>query len=502
MNQYAPEAVIVDNDSNLSQWFAQFRPHVVGLDKTFMGPYGEKKIVYADWIASGRLYGPIEEKLVYDFGPFVANTHTETSTTGKTMTYAYHRAQQIIKAHVNASKDDVLISAYSGMTGVINKFQRILNLRLPENFRDVVNIPEADKPVVFITHMEHHSNQTSWLETIADVEIIQPDANGDVDLNNLLALLEKYEHRRRKIASVTAASNVTGVKAPYHEIAKIMHEHDGLCFVDFACAAPYVTIDMHPAHDPEAYLDAVFFSPHKFLGGPGATGILIFNKHLYNNRVPDNPGGGTVNWTNPWGEHSYIADIEVREDGGTPPFLQTIKAALAIQLKEQMGMDKIAKREHYILKKAWDYMSQIPNLHIVDTKHPERLSVLSFYIEECHFNLAVRLLNDHFGVQVRGGCLCAGTYGHYLFEIDPVASKSMFDRVDHGDLTAKPGYVRLSLHPVMSEDELQFILESIRYVAENFRTLAQDYTYNRKTNEYQHNTFGDPELAIVERWFS
>jgi len=246
------------------------------------------------------------------------------------------------------------------MTGAVNKLQRLLNLKVPECFRAQFTCSEDERPIVFVTHMEHHSNQTSWLETLADVEIINPTADGLVDLQSLQSLLEKYASRKTKIAAITSCSNVTGIITPYHEIARMMHAHGGLCFVDFACSAPYVDINMHPQDDPAARLDAIYFSPHKFLGGPGTSGILIFSSTMYSNRVPDHPGGGTVAWTNPWKGHQYLADIEAREDGGTPPFVQAIRTALAIRLKEKMGTEKILAREHELLEKPLPPLIRFP----------------------------------------------------------------------------------------------------------------------------------------------
>ena len=305
----------------MESFFKRYREGIIGIDRKLVSPDGDPKpLLYADWTASGRLYGPIEDRLREEVMPLVANTHTETSTTGMAMTHAYHSAQKLIKDHVNAGPSDLILTSGSGMTGLINKFQRILGLKVNPDFQ--TEIPEEDRPVVFITHMEHHSNQTSWLETISEVVIIPPDQSGLIDLQSLEKLLKKYKDKKVKIASVTACSNVTGIRTPFHKIAQLMHQAGGKCFVDFACAAPYVEIDMHPDL-PDGDLDAVFFSPHKFLGGPGSSGVLVFNHSLYNRSTPDNPGGGTVAWTNPWGEHKYIDDIELREDGGTPAFLQT-----------------------------------------------------------------------------------------------------------------------------------------------------------------------------------
>lgn len=485
--------------TSLEKYFEQFRNNIIGIDQEFDSPFGKKKIIYADWTASGRLYRPIEEKLMNDFGSFVANTHTETTVSGTAMTLAYHKAREIIKKHVNASEDDVFIAAGTGMTGVINKFQRILGLKVPENLQKYTDIPQEKKPVVFISHMEHHSNQTSWLETIAKVVVIPPCERGLICLDSFAKLLEEYKDYTLKIVSVTACSNVTGIQTPYHQMAKMIHKYNGVCFVDFACSAPYVKIDMHP--DEESYLDAVFFSPHKFLGGPGTSGVLVFNKKLYKNMVPDHPGGGTVSWTNPWGEHKYLDNIEDREDGGTPGFLQVIKTALAIQLKDQMGVDKMLEREHEILEYIFKELNSIPNLTILAGQHENRLGVISFYIDDLHYNLGVKLLNDRYGIQTRGGCSCAGTYGHYLLHVDEETSHYLTDKISQGILSEKPGWIRMSIHPTTTNQEVEYIVQSIKEIAENHKEWSKDYTYNNKTNEFTHAKATSFEKDLVKKWF-
>lgn len=485
--------------TELEKYFSHFRNNIVGIDQSFSSLDEFHKIIYADWVASGRLYKPIEEKMMNDFGPFVGNTHTETTVTGTLMTKAYHKAHEIIKDHVKANEKDVIITAGTGMTGVVNKFQRLLGLSVPEQIKPFVNFNKNEKPVVFITHMEHHSNHTSWLETLADVVVIEPNRDGLVDLNHLEQLLKLYETRNIKIGSFTACSNVTGIQTDYHKMAKLMHEHNGLCFVDFAASAPYVDIDMHPS-DPMESLDAVFFSPHKFLGGPGTCGVIVFNSDLYNRQIPDQPGGGTVDWTNPWGQHKYINDIEAREDGGTPGFLQAIKAALCIELKEQMGTENIIKREEELLEIAIPGLRDIPGVHLLADNVEERLGILSFYVEDCHFNLIVKLLNDKFGIQTRGGCSCAGTYGHYLLHVDPNRSKRITDKINEGDLSEKPGWIRLSLHQTMLTEELHYILASLRKVIENKEKWNEFYTYSNKTNEFElKNSTSDSDF--INNWF-
>lgn len=485
----------------LTQHFAPYRQGVIGHDLKFRTPYGEMPLVYADWTASGRLYAPIERIMAREIAPFVGNTHTETSITGSAMTLAYHRAKEVIKRHCGAQERDVLISSNSGMTGVVNKFQRILGLKLHERFRRRVNLAPEERPVVFCSHMEHHSNQTSWLETIAETVVIQPNEQGLMDLNHLAELLDRYKDRTTKIAAITSCSNVTGIKTPYYEVAEMMHLAGGLCFVDFACSAPYIEIDMRPS-DPLRHLDAIYFSPHKFLGGPGASGVLLFDPKLYKNRIPDNPGGGTVDWTNPWGEHKYLESIEAREDGGTPAFLQTMRTALCIQLKEQMGVNNILQREREILDRLWPRLRAIPDLRILADQHPERLGVISFFIAGLHYNLGVRLLNDRFGVQVRGGCSCAGTYGHYLLNVDQDFSHAITDKINHGDLSAKPGWIRMSIHPVMTDAEVDYLLDAIEAVANHHQAWAVDYEYNPRTNEFVHLSEAGPEEQLVRDWFS
>lgn len=476
----------------------KIRNNIIGHHTKIQTPFGEKPLIYADWIAGGRLYRPIEERILNEIGPMVANTHSESSQTGQFITLAYEESRRLIKQHVGAGNDDVLIFHGSGMTGVVNKLQRILGLRLPENISLDWN---ADRrPVIFITHMEHHSNHTSWLECEADVVVIPPDEKLLVNPDSLEELLDKYASRPLKIGAFTAGSNVTGIQPDYYQLAEIMHRHDGLCFVDFAAAAPYVEINMHPA-DPMQKLDAIYFSPHKFLGGPGSAGVLVFDKSLYTNKIPDITGGGTVTWTNPWGEHAYIEDIEAREDGGTPGFLQGIKAALAIKLKEEFGVPYIKSRENELLRRSFEVLRQLDNVHTLAPDETERLGVISFYIDGLHYNLGVRLLNDLFGIQVRGGCSCAGTYGHYLLHVDQETSKKITSRIDQGILDDKPGWIRLSLHYTMTDEELEYTLDAISHIASEFSHYEPLYGYNLHKIEFFHENHREEHISPLFRGF-
>lgn len=485
---------------DLEKYFEPFRNQIIGNGSFFESPYGRQELRYFDWVASGRLYRPVEDKISEVFGPFVANTHSESSETGKRMTQCYKYAHDFIKKHVNASPNDVIITAGSGMTAVINKLQRILSLRTGNKRVKRECIKSNERPVVFITHMEHHSNHTSWYETLADVVMIPPGDSLQIDTDALRRILKEYDDRKYKIGAFTACSNVTGIITPYHEMAAIMHEHQGLCFVDFAASAPYVEINMHP-DDPMKKLDAVYFSPHKFLGGPGSSGVLIFDRSLYQSEIPDDPGGGTVDWTNPWGEYKYVDDIESREDGGTPGFLQAIRAALSIELKEQMGVANIMKREEQLVEVVMKGLRAIPGIRILAGNALHRLGIISFYHTDIHFNLIVKLLSDRFGIQVRGGCACAGTYGHYLLEVSYDRSHQIIEKINHGDLSEKPGWVRVSLHPVMKDEDVIYFLDALKEISENISEWKKDYIYDPKKNDFIHHSAYALENDWIKAWF-
>ena len=486
--------------TELEKHFAPFAKKIIGLNKTFDTPYGKKQIIYTDWIASGRLYSDIEKKITNDFGPYVANTHTETSETGTIITKSYHYAKKIIKKHVNANNDDILINAGRGMTGAVNKLIRILGFKYDGKYFEKKHLLPEDIPLVIVSHMEHHSNHTSWLTTIADVIIVKPDKENNFSFDNLKKILTENKNRKYKIVSVSAASNITGIKTDYKKIASIAHKNNAFCFVDFAASAPYVDIDMHPKNDKLSYLDAIFFSPHKFLGGPGSAGVLIFNKKLYNNKIPDHTGGGIVKWTNAWNEYAFVDEIEEREDAGTPAFLQTIRTALVIKLKQKMNCKKIEERENEINKIIFDKLLKIKNIVVLAKNNRNRLSVFSFYHKKIHYNLFVKLLSDVFGIQVRGGCACAGTYGHFLLNIKKTESHKITNEINSGNLSHKPGFVRLSLHPTTTNNQIDYIINAIKTIDKDFEKYQQDYIYNKTTNEFYHKNFKSND--IYKKWFA
>ncbi|MBI9108966.1 MAG: aminotransferase class V-fold PLP-dependent enzyme [Spirochaetales bacterium] len=476
---------------NLSEHFKPFRENTIGFDKKMSLVSGEEaQVVYADWVASGRLYQPIEDFMTKIIGPLVANTHTETTLTGTSMTRAYHEARNIIKKHVNAGDKDSLFFAGFGMTSAVNKLQRILALRLPDSCLDTCH--EEERPLVIVTHMEHHSNQITWEECRCDVEILpRIEKSGLPDLAALEALLAKNKTRPQLIGAFSSCSNVTGIITPYHQMSKMIHRAGGLCFIDFAASAPYVDMDMHPS-DPEEVLDGIYFSPHKFLGGPGASGILIMSNKLYKKAIPDQPGGGTVKWTTPFGSHRYFDEIELREDGGTPGFLQAIRAALAIKLKDAMGTINIKNREEELKEILMSELRKEPRVFLLEPQALERLGIISIYAPEEHYNLIVKLLNDRYGIQTRGGCSCAGTYGHLLFSIDQSMSLKITEMIDNGDLTEKPGWVRISLHPTMTDEEVRFTGQAVVEVIQNYKEWKEDYLFHTCSGEFTLKA-GEPD---------
>jgi selenocysteine lyase/cysteine desulfurase len=281
----------------------------------------------------------------------------------------------------------------------------------------------------------------------------------------------------------------------------MIHKYDGLCFVDFASSAPYINIDMHPEEQGK-YLDAIYFSSHKFLGGPGTPGVLIFNKKMYKNAIPDHPGGGTVVYSNPWKFHEYVTNIEQREDGGTPPFLQGIKAAMCIRLKEEMGTENILQREEEMLQLIFERFSKIQHVEILEGHIKKRLGVIAFIVQGAHHNLIVKILNDRFGIQTRGGCSCAGTYGHILLHVGKTRSYEILHSIRSGDLLCKPGWIRLSVHPTMTNAEINFIMDAIELTASHFHEWKKDYTYDAECNEYSFKGIETNEQTKIEDWFN
>jgi len=497
----------------------EVRNAIIGQNFIFQTPYGMRLLTYADYTASGRSLKFIEQFLIKIQREY-ANTHTEDDVTGRHMTEILHQAEAIIKKAFNAEKNCRIIATGTGATGAISKFQEIIGIRLPPATRNLVrsildnsseeNVIDQNlrkkleleidrlKPVVFIGPYEHHSNDLMWREAIAEVVTIQLTPDGYIDLRDLENQVSDAKYKKRlKIGSFSAASNVTGLKSPVYEIARIMHKYDSLVCFDFAASAPYVKINMN--NDSDTFFDAIFISPHKFVGGPGSSGILVFNERVYNLKLsPTSAGGGTVDFVSSTAV-DYSKDIETREKSGTPGVLQTIKAALVIDLKDAIGIDNIESKELEYTTRALERLSKHSKIKILGPIDPEnRISIVSFMIKQrdkyLHPKLVTKLLNDLFGIQSRAGCMCAGPYGHSLLNIDEKQSQK-FRKINlQGKLGIRPGWCRVNFHYLFSEIEFKFICQAIEFIADYGYLFLRKYSFNINSGVWTHLNFKDTLL--------
>jgi selenocysteine lyase/cysteine desulfurase len=492
------------------------RKQIIGRDLIFETPFGFRNLFYADYTASGRGLRFIEEKMM-NIQRSYANTHTEDDYSGKYLTQLLHQAEARIKEMVNAGEEGKVFPVGSGSTGALKKLQEIIGVYLPpltrerlykscagfgEGSQNVRRKIEKSKPVVFIGPYEHHTNELMWREALAEVVVVRLSSRGTLDLDDLERKISDpcYEDRI-KFGSFSAGSNISGIRTPVYKVARICHRHKAAVFFDFAAVAPYAQIDMNK--DKESFFDAIFFSPHKFLGGPGSSGVLVIREHLYRKDLPPTTaGGGTVVYVG-FEHQDYAEDIETREMAGTPPILQTIKAALAMEVKEKIGVRRIEKIERDHLAFFLSRLKKIRHIRLVGRyDSPELTPIVSFNVTQgnriLHPKFVTKLLNDLFGIQSRAGCSCAGPYGHILLGIDQKTSDRFRELIVRGWQGIKPGWVRINIHYTFTRSDIDFLIRAIAFVAKYGPLFLRRYAFDIRTGEWTHIGFEpkEPEFRL------
>lgn len=487
------------------------RESVIGDDQVLAGPFGDRPVIYADYTASGRSLSFVEDFIREAVLPLYANTHTESSGTGLQTTRFREDARDVIRRALGATDEHAVIFCGSGSTGAIDRLIGILNLRIPNDLDDrygfAAQIPESERPVVFIGPYEHHSNELPWRESIADVVEIGENLDGQVNLRQLQEELERYQDRSLKIGSFSAASNVTGIITDAEAVASLLHQHGALSFWDCAAAAPYIAIDMRSPARGDSYKDAVFLSPHKLIGGPGTPGVLAVRKDLMTNRVPAVPGGGTVSFVSS-DVQRYLDHREHREEGGTPAIIESIRAGLVFKLRDSVGLDTIRRREEDFIGRAISSWQENSNIEILGNPEAERLSIVSFVVRYdgggyVHYNFVVALLNDLFGIQSRGGCSCAAPYGHRLLGIDPDQSRELDREIARGCEGIKPGWIRVNFNYFISEEVFSYVLQAVHLVAAHGWKLMPLYRFDPDSGLWRHRDgLVEPPLSLDDVEFS
>ncbi len=479
--------------------YQKIRQHLIGENQTMNTPFGMKPIVYADYTASGRSLAFIEDFIRSKVLPYYANTHTESSFTGRQTSALREQSRQIIRQAIGANEDHNIIFCGSGATAAIDKIIGLLGLRSTNTSDQAeTSVFDEQRPVIFIGAYEHHSNELPWRETIAKVIAIPLLDNGSLDLGYLKTQLQAHEHSPLKIGSFSAASNVTGMKTDIKTVAKLLHRYGALALADYAAAAPYMAIDMQGDEGEDNGLDGVFISPHKFVGGPGTCGVLAVHKRLNKNSIPVVQGGGTVSYVTSE-RHTYLQNVERREEAGTPGIVESIRTGLVFKVQQDIGIENIEHQEAQYSQRALKHWSENPNIHVLGNTSAERLAITSLQIfhqeKELHYGFVVALLNDLFGIQARGGCSCAGPYGHILLKLSDSRTEQIEQRVVNGATIFRPGWVRMNFNYFISESQFQYLLDAIDLIAESGWKLVPYYQYDAHLGVWLFQ--GDrPELPV------
>ena len=489
----------------IDSWDAA-RRDIIGGNASVNTPFGRRRLTYADYTASGRAVGSVEDRIRGALALY-GNTHTEDDATGTVTSERLRAAVDAIRRHVRAGSDHRVICVGAGATGAVHLLQQILGVYVPPAGRDAFSRLAGEalgsagferfaaemnrcRPVVFVGPYEHHSNEVSWRECFAEVVEVELSGDGRLDLRDLAAKLGQDRYRgRRLIGAFSAASNVTGVETPAHEVAGILHDHGALACFDYAASAPYEAIDVD--RDGRTFFDAIYFSPHKFVGGPGAAGILVIHRRLYRADLPPTMGaGGTVDFVNFDGQE-YSPDIETRETPGTPAILQTFRAALAVELKDRLDPARIGSRERELVARVEAALDAHPSIELMGGPRLARgLPIFSLNVRVgdswLHPRFVTTLLNDLFGIQTRAGCSCAAPYGHRLLHIDSRTSDRLHQSIRSGNVGLKPGWTRVTFHFLHTDREVGFITEAIRFVADRGVQFLPAYRFDVHTGAWQH----------------
>ncbi|KAL6219828.1 hypothetical protein ACLB2K_007587 [Fragaria x ananassa] len=487
------------------------RSQVIGASAEFDSPFGKRRLTYADHTASGRSLHYVENFIINSVLPFYGNTHTCESYVGRRTTKMVYEASKYIKKCLGGGEDDALMFCGQGTTSAIKRLQEVMGIAVPSILRERVikTLGSQERWVVFVGPYEHHSNLLSWRQSLAEVVEIGLNDEGLLDMEVLTLQLESFKHANRPIlGSFSACSNVTGVHSDTRAIARLLHQYGGFVCFDYAASGPYVEIDLKPG-EIDGY-DGVFLSPHKFVGGPGSPGILLMSKALYQLRSspPSTCGGGIVDYVNGFSEEDtlYLEDIEERENGGTPQIVQTIRAALAFWVKDYIGYEVIEKQEEIYVKKALQRLLPNKKIKILGNTSAKRQAILSFLVyfttnsstsntsieynmwgeagntrgKPLHGSFVTALLNDLFGIQARGGCDCAGPYGHTLLGIDETNSHAYRCAIQKGHVGLKPGWTRVSFPYYISNDEFDFIVAALEFIEAYGQRFLSLYNFNFK----------------------